>query len=59
MYTASIAMIKQDSYFKACVTKTDSLDKGQDAYTRIAEICGDSLYVCTIWQWMVEKYQDM
>ena len=45
MYTASEAVNEQESYFKAFVTKTDSIEKVRDAYTRIAQICGDSDHI--------------
>ena len=34
-------MIKQESYFRTFVKKTDSKEKVQDAWYSIAQICGD------------------
>ena len=45
LHTASEAMTDQESYFKAFVIKTDSIEKAQDAYTRIAQICGYSDHI--------------
>ena len=45
VYTASEAVNEQESYFTAFVTKTDSIEKVQDEYTRIAQICGDSDHI--------------
>ena len=38
-------MTEQESYFKGFVTKTHSIEKVQDEYTRIAEICGVSDHI--------------
>ena len=45
VYTANEAVNEQENYFKAFVTKTNSIEKVQDAYTRIAQICGDSDHI--------------
>ena len=42
-------MTEQESYFKAFVTKTDSIKKLQDAYTKIIQICGASDHIMCVY----------
>ena len=49
LYATSEAIIEQESYFKAFVAKTDSIEEVQDVYTRIAQICGDSNHIMCVY----------
>ena len=45
LFIASEAVNEQERNIKGFVTKTESIENVQDAYTRITQICGDSDHI--------------